>query len=142
MRRNTSLVILSILLGLLLALCVVDAQASVSHKHQNGLGVVISDDNPYIYLMGLPVDSKVFEDNHRIYTNIAVRPYGTDMLHTEQLLLCGNETVSFDGMTGVLVITYRREASYSAGGVGCHDLLKVFQVELPKLEPPIQQEGR
>lgn len=99
--------VLSILLGML-TLCVGNAQASVSHKHQNSLGAVISDDNPYVYLMGLPVDGKVFEDNHRIYTNIAVRPFGTDMLHTEQVLFCGNETESFNGMTGVLVIAYRR----------------------------------
>lgn len=145
-RRAAKVVLLGMLSGallvVLLTVLTLCAHASPSVKHQNSLGVVISDINENAYVIALPIDGKVFDCGRRLCTNLSLRPFNTDMLYTEQLLLCGNEADSFKGMTGVLALTYRRQASFSAGGVGCHDLVKVFQIEVPSTEPPIQQEGR
>ena len=107
-------------------------------RHDNNIGAVIADDNTNIYLIGLPVDGKVFEcRKNAICTNITFRPYNTDLLHTESILFCGNEVTSFAGKTGVLALAYRRQGSYANGGVACHDLISVFEVKAAATEVPL-----
>ncbi len=123
------------LLLLLFGPLVLFARGSTQVNHQNSLDAIIPDDNENIYMFGLPVDGAVFEcARGEICTNVTFRPYNTDLLHTESILFCGNEAVSFEGKMGALVVTYRRQGSRIYGGVACHELQSVFEVKSPSPE--------
>lgn len=117
--------------GVLLLLTVCShAFGSISHKHQNSLGAVIDDSNPYIYLVAEPRQGAIFECDKGVWcTNILFQPYGTDLLHTESVTFCGNEGKSF--LNGTQAIIYRRVAMKYYGGIGCHDLDKVLPIAAP-----------
>jgi len=131
MRRQAiavALIALGFLLFVLFAIGM--GHAATTSKHKNDLGAVISDDNPNIYLLGAVAHGTVFEcAKNEVCTNVIVRPYNTDLLHTESLLFCGNEVGEFKGKTDhAVVITFDRVAHRSYGGVACHDLRSVFVV--------------
>lgn len=127
---------MKLLLSLLASvLLLATSQAAISRKQPNNLGVIISNDNPNIYMFGLPVDGVVVEcSKSAVCTNVSFRPYSTDMLHTESVLFCGNEAESFKGKRGVLVVTYRRQGTSNYKGIACHDLVSVFEVTAPDPE--------
>lgn len=105
------------------------AHATVSHKHQNSLGAVIDDLNPYVYLVAAPTQGSVFlcDGKDEVCTNVVLQPYGTDLMHTESLTLCGDESQRF--LRGPQVIIYRRVADRFYSGIACHDLYKILQLK-------------
>lgn len=136
MRKVYAFITLALLFLAFVAFAITFGHAATTGKNRaNSLGVIIPDDNQNIYMFGMPVDGKVFEcAKDEICTNVAFRPYNTDMLHTESVLFCGNEEASFKGKKGALVVTYRRQGSRNYGGVSCHDLTSVFEVAAPPPE--------
>jgi len=94
----------------------------------NALGVVISNENPNVYLVGDIVKGEVDED-----TKVVIHPFRTPMLHTQELLLCGDQAEPFNNMDGMLVITYERRSHKQSG---CHMLVEVDRVEVKnELQP-------
>jgi len=119
--------------ALVFALAVTRAFGEPGH-HQNSLGVVIDDLNPYVYLVGLPIQGSVFEcDKNVICTNAIIRPYGTDLMHTESVTFCGNESGTI--INGNQVFVYRRVATRFYDGIACHDLEKVLLLSDQQQEP-------
>jgi len=110
-----------------------------THNRPNSLGVEISTFNPNVYLFGaLACDH--FEDactimkdgKDRLYTNIRFNAYNTPMLNDEAVLFCDNVAGAFANKGGPIVVTYLRQASINYQGVGCHELVSVFEVPAPK----------
>ena len=105
-------------------------------QHDNGLGVVIPYENPYIYNFGGIVEGSVVEDaaTRKEATSIRFQPFGTFELYTEHLLFCGDRASAFNGMSGPIVLTYRRVAHEMVGGQACHELESVHRVSTNKAD--------
>ena len=131
------------LISLLLVLNLVFAVVAISepsHKEnrKNSLGVEQFYTNPNLYLFGIIACggdancSILTDDKGRKYTNLKFWPYNTMSMYEEPVLFCGDVSESFNGKTGILVVTYRRQATLNYKGIGCHELDSVFEVPSPK----------
>ena len=111
-------------------------------RHNNGLGVVISQDNIYMYNMGLVTDGAILSNERgEDFTSITFLPFGSPMLDTEQVMLCDNlaDELNKHGRK-VIVLTYERQAHQTYQGVGCHQVLAIFDVELPKADVTLEKQ--
>lgn len=109
-----------------MAHCAIDRKGS-----SNSFGALIYQDNPNQYLMGSIAEGTVTEYEKRIFTVIRFRPTNTYGLFTQDIPFCGNEASSFEGMSGVLVITFSKVMHNKY----CYELYRVDKVmpkELPK----------
>jgi hypothetical protein len=122
-----ALVALALVFMVIVAVLIATGHASTTSDHRgSSLGVLEVYQNPYTYLVAVPVDGQILEEK---YTNIRFWPYATDLLYDETVLFCGDVTPAFDNKTGVLVITYRTRASHLYKGLSCHDIVSVFEVK-------------
>ena len=94
-------------------------------KHDNGLGVIMQNDNPYVY-EAVQTIAEVTEVDGNM--NMRVKPVGTYMLYDDIVLLCGLPIDKFSGITEPFLMTYRRQSSHMVRGVACHDLLRVDSI--------------
>jgi hypothetical protein len=121
------------MLATLLALISAGHCATGTTRNNSDLGAVAYLENPNAYIMGSIVDGQVLTSKQghlRYATNIRLAPSYTFMLYNETILLCGNRARDFDGKTGVLVITYQRQASTMFdSAVPCHELEAVDKVQ-------------
>ena len=124
------------LLFLALVLAASAQGATSAPRHDNGLGVVIEYENPYIYNFGAIVDGAVIVDpkTDRRATNLRFQPFATFELYTEQILLCGNRAEDLRNAAGPIVLTYKRVSHELIDGVACHELEAVTKVTPPKEE--------
>ena len=111
-------------------------------RHDNGLGVVTPQDNIYMYNMGLVTGGAILaNDRGEEFTSLTFLPFGSPMLNTEQVMLCDNmaDELNKHGRK-VVVLTYKRQAHQTYQGVGCHQVLAIFDVELPKSEVTLEKQ--
>ncbi len=114
------------------------SHASTKQPRRNSLGVEQFYMNPNIYLFGVLAcsgenDCSLLKDaKGRIYTNLKFQPFNTPELYEEPVMFCDNVAGAFKEHRGTIVITYRRQASLNYQGIGCHDLISVFDVPAPK----------
>lgn len=103
---------------------------SAPKRGDNGLGVVISSDNPYMYNMGVVAHGAIMRDDRgRDYTSIDFAPYGRPMIFPEGILLCGNQAKPLmEHQLKVVVLTYERQAHTMYQGIGCHELVSINEV--------------
>jgi hypothetical protein len=103
------------------------AHGAVSKKHDNSLGVVQYQSNPYTYFEGSLVSGAIIEPG----VNLRFQPRGTYNLFTQEILFCDYDTVSqkFSGKQGLLVLSYETVAHRTIQGIGCHDLRSVDVVK-------------
>lgn len=103
----------------------------VSKPPSNAFGAMAYAENPNVYLYGSIITGSILVDKPagRYATNIRFNPAHTFSLFSETVLFCGNVSQQFEGMTGPLVITYRRTAHLLYQGVACHELESVDRVE-------------
>jgi hypothetical protein len=126
MKRLQYAILLAAITGLIVAFVLVATGHSSVDNRPNSLGVSQIYTNPYTYLLALPVDGQVLEGKA---TSIRFKPYAAADLFDISVLFCGDVTEQFDGKTGPLIVTYRIQAGRMYKGVGCHDLVSVFQVK-------------
>jgi len=137
--RAVVLLSVTILLCFLVALGVVllsqAVHASTSTPNRpNSLGLDEVYTNPNVYLFAVIAcqgdgDCSILTDEKgRKYTNLKFQPYNTMELYAEPVLFCDNVAEFFNGKSGPLVITYRRQATLKYRGLGCHELDSVFEV--------------
>jgi len=110
---------------LLFAVLIATGHAMPTKDRPNSIGADVIYTNPYSYRLVLPIDGQVWEGK---YTSIRFWPYGTPELYDESLLFCGDVSSTFNGRKGVLVLTFRTQASHLYKGVACHELISVFEV--------------
>ncbi len=103
------------------------AHGAISKKHDNSLGVVQYQSNPYTYFEGSLVSGATIDDG----VNLRFQPRGTYGLFTQEILFCDTEAVAekFAGKRGLLVLTYETVAHKMIQGVGCRDLRSVDVVK-------------
>jgi hypothetical protein len=105
--------------------------ADLSHcstvSKKNSLGAVVEYVNPNAYLYGNIVDGSILGDTD-LYTNVRFQPFHTFLLYTETVLFCGDRSKQFDGMTGPIVVTYKKQAHTLYQGVACHEFVSVEHV--------------
>ena len=129
LERGVAAIITVLSLIAMLCFCMIAlGHAETTKARPNSLGVPEIVTNPYTYILGLPIDGQVLEGK---YTNIRLWPYGAPALYDVSILFCGDVTYSFH-KKGVLVVTYRIQASHTYKGIACHDLLGVFEVPVVK----------
>ena len=106
------------------------AHGAVSKKHDNSLGVVQYQNNPFTYLEGAVVNIALVGDG----VNIRMQPRGTYSLFTQELLLCHKDHVFslFQGKQNPIVLTYERVAHETIEGLGCHELRSIDEVTSEK----------
>ena len=127
------LISLLFVLNLVFAVAVT-AFAVPTKNRPNTLGIAEFYQNPNIYLFGTLAcrgenDCSLLRDaKERVYTNLKFQPFDTPSLYEEPVLFCGDVSASFNGKSGPLVVTYRRQATLNYRGIGCHDLDSVFEV--------------
>ena len=95
-------------------------------QHSNAFGAATYNENPYAYL---PVDNLMEVTEVDGSLNFRVHPLGTYMLYDQNLLLCGRPVEKLEGVKFPFLITYERVAHRSVRGVGCHDLLRIDNIE-------------
>lgn len=125
---------LVLVLFMLLGFTIYAHGATTSTQHHNSLGVVQYVDNPNAYIEG---SIKCREQDAcgevrrggKIVTELNFNPSHTYALYSEKISFCGGVADSFQGKTGVLVVTYRRSVHETPGGVACHDLVGVHRVQ-------------
>jgi hypothetical protein len=120
----------ALFLVLLLILTLLGAKGAfgaVSKKHDNSLGVVMQQTNPYTYLEGHVSD---FSDVGQ-GINLRIQPRGMYSLFDQSVLFCDfeNVAVNFQNKSGVVVLTYRTQAHRTIEGIGCHELISVDEVK-------------
>ena len=121
-----ALMALALTFLVLIAVLIATGHASTTQPRPNAIGAPNQMYNPFSYLIALPIDGQILEGK---YTNIRFAPYAAPNLYDETLLFCGDVTGMFDGKQGVVAITYRTQASRAYRGIGCHELLSIFQIE-------------
>ena len=121
-----SLMALALTFLVIVAVLIATGHASTTQPRPNTIGATNQMYNPFSYLIALPIDGQILEGK---YTNIRFAPYAAPNLYDETLLFCGDVTGMFDGKQGVVAITYRTQASRAYLGIGCHELLSIFQIE-------------
>ena len=122
-----SLIALALTFLTIAAILIATGHASTTQPRPNTLGVAQFYDNPYTYLLALPVDGQVLEGK---YTNIRFQPYGAAAFYDVSILFCGDVTGKFNGKQGPVVLTYRIQVSHAYRGVACHELLSVFEIPM------------
>lgn len=135
--RTASLIIIGLGVLLFVAFFASLAHSATTTGRRNSFGAVIAHDNPFIYMFGTVRDITTFKcGKDWECTNVKFQPYHRSLLDTEEVLFCGDQTDLFieDGKLpqGPIIVTYARQASHNAGGVGCHMAESAY--ELPSLE--------
>jgi len=105
------------------------ASGAVTTKHENSLGVVQYTSNPLMYQAGGVADAPNSVSNIDGNLNLRIKPLGTYMLYDESILFCGMPIDKFRGVASPFVLTYKRAASRTIQGVGCHELVRVDALE-------------
>ena len=82
-------------------------------------------DNPYTYKAGSVVNAEYVDGG----VVIRVQPLGTYELFTEDILFCGEILGRFSGKHNPLLLTYKIKASHLVQGIGCHDLVRVDELQ-------------
>jgi hypothetical protein len=127
------------LLGVILVLATQGHCATSAPRRTSDLGAVAYLENPNAYIMGAIKTADIIVEKSggrtRFATNISFAPAYTFLLYNpETILFCGNRARDFNGQTGVIVVTYRKQAHEIVSGVACHDLEAVDKIadkELP-----------
>ncbi len=127
MRRVAAAIALVLfLLSVMLALTSF-AHGTISKKHDNSIGVVQYQSNPYTYFEGSLVSGAIIEPG----VNLRFSPRQTYGLFTQDILFCDYDNVAekFAGKKGLVVLSYETVAHRTIQGVGCHDLRSVDEVK-------------
>lgn len=127
MPKHLAIMLLILILLMSLGLCVAIADAAASVPRPNILGVTEVMANPNTYLLAVPIEATALEGGK--YYTIRFAPYNTYSLFDESVLFCGDVIPQFKGKNGVLVLTFTTRASTMFKGVGCHELISVFEVK-------------
>jgi hypothetical protein len=116
----------------LVALVTILPAHAATTKRSNSLGVVTYDSNPMVYVAGNVVDVSSIESA----LNLRFQPLATYALYDQNILLCRTDliTTKFQGKHNPLVLTYERQAHRTVNGVGCHELVRVDNLESGKGE--------
>ncbi len=127
MKKILAAFLIMVLSFLVLAAFLIATGRAETTNLPNSIGAPEVYTNPYRYLLALPIEGQVLEGK---YTNVRFAPYATPELYDETVLFCGDVAGEFDGKSGPMVVTYRVQASHMYKGIGCHQLLSVFEVSV------------
>jgi hypothetical protein len=86
--------------------------------------------NPYTYKVGALIGGEIIGSNEGAV--VRIQPLATYGLFTEDILLCGVPADKFAGKSNPLVLTYKTKASRLVQGIGCHELVRVDQLQEEK----------
>jgi hypothetical protein len=102
-----------------------DKQCWLPEGCKNSVGSTSYTVNPNVYLA---VDDIAGANDVDGNLNLRVHPRGTYMLYEDTVLICGHPREAFEGIGIPFLLTYKRQASHSVRGVGCHDLVDVSNI--------------
>lgn len=117
-------IILALTFMIMAAIFIASGHAEPILNRKNSLGVVQTWDNPYTYLLALPVEGNQIDGGF----TVRFWDFGMPELIDHTVFFCGASN-AFDGKRGVLVIMYKTEAHHMTKGVGCHELKGVYELK-------------
>lgn len=125
-RRIFGLFLLSVIIAAMIS-CGVQLSHAETTGPVSSLGTVGYTENPFIYNAGAVTDAQVVGDD-----NLLVRfsPLGTYQAYQEYIQFCGLPQGMFDGKKNPVVLTYSRAAHRIVEGRGCHQLIRVDNMEV------------
>ena len=118
---------LAAIITLILLLTAGYGHAMTTNSRNNGLGVIMYSQNPYIYEAGSIIDYSVIGESEGL--SIRVKPLATYMLFDENILFCGVPADKINGHENPMVLVYERVDRRMVDGVGCHELVEVRSIE-------------
>lgn len=110
------------------------AHCAVGKKQSNSLGSIAYTENPMMYQAGYIAQGGDAVANVDGNLNIRIKPLDTYMLYDESVLLCGLPMDMFQGKTEPFVLVYKRQASKTVQGVGCHTLVAIHSLKTEKIQ--------
>jgi hypothetical protein len=116
--------ILALIFVITAAIMIGTGHAEPSHNRKNSLGVLQTWNNPYTYLLALPVEGKQVEGGF----TVRFWDFGMPELIDHTVFFC-DISDKFDGKKGVLVVVYETQAHRKANGLGCHYIKYVGEVK-------------
>jgi hypothetical protein len=117
----------TVLLTLLVLLYTGLTEAAISTHGKNSLGAIIYQDNPFTYKAGAIVKGVDVDEGAGL--NLEIQSVGTYSLFTEWVLLCGSPVDALNGKKNPMVIAYETVAHRTVEGIGCHNLVKVYEIK-------------
>jgi hypothetical protein len=97
----------------------------ITKKIPNSLGVSEVYQNPYAYLLAMPIEGQLLDGGK--YTNIRFWPYATPALYEETILFCGDVSEHFSREP--IVVTYEKRAHQTYQGIACHNLIGAISLK-------------
>ena len=116
------------LLGLAIVMVTCGAQLSHGKAVTPGepLGNIVGyDKNPFIYNAGAVTAAKSVDGN----LLVTFAPLNTYQMYSEKIQFCGDSIFLFDNKKNPVVLTYTRQAYRIIEGRGCHELIRVDNME-------------
>jgi hypothetical protein len=120
-----SFLILALVFVITAAIMIATGHAEPSQNRKNSLGVLQTWDNPYTYLLALPIEGKEVEGGF----TVRFWDFGMPAMIDHTVFFCDARADKFDGKKGVLVMVYETQAHHKTAGIGCHDLKYVGEVK-------------
>jgi hypothetical protein len=103
------------------------AATTSTQKRPNAIGSISYTENPFTYKAGTLSAVGLVDDG----IVLRIQPLATYSLFTEDILFCNRAAVAekFAGKANPMLITYKTRASRLVRGIGCHDLIRVDNLE-------------
>lgn len=125
-RQIAGLFMISVIIAAMISCGVQLSHASESGQ-KTSLGTVAYTENPYLYNVGAVSDGRIVDGENLLIT---FSPLGTYQEYAEKIQFCGAPTEMFDGKKNPIVLTYSRAAHRIVNGRGCHQLIRVDNMEV------------
>ena len=123
--RIAGLFMISTLIALMIS-CGVQLSHAVTQGRKNSLGTVAYTENPFIYNVGAVLEGRANGNSDLL---LKFSPLGTYSEFSEYIQFCGFPHEMFEGKKNPVVLTYSRQAHRIIDGRGCHQLIRVDNME-------------
>jgi hypothetical protein len=126
-KASWTLLVLAALAGFILMTTLAHCAVS-GRRGDSSIGNIVYQDNPLTYKAGNLV-SYAFVDKEGLV--LTIQPIGTYELFDESILIC-NSPEAGDMLTGKqnpMVLTYKTRARKMVYGLGCHELVRVYEIK-------------
>lgn len=108
--------------------------STTSPTHNNSIGVLQYNVNPFTYKAGNVTEVAYIEKGGKGIV-IRIQPLGTYAMFTEDLLMCDYPVEMLQGKTNPMVLTFETQAHRMIQDIGCHKLVRVEEIKLPRGMP-------
>ena len=117
-----------LLMAVIILACATLGHCAVSGRAPSSIGNVVYQENPLTYKAGNLTDYAFIGKTGLVLT---IQPVGTYSLFQESILVCNSKETGdlITGKKNPMVFAYKTRASRLVEGVGCHELVRVYEIK-------------